>query len=130
MMIPSHHHPPRGLCRSQPRFIEVGGTSPSCFCLGPGGTLLALLFFFDLASLVSRLQMCACVATHVGMHLAVQFVFALVRLVSRLRMCTCVATHVALHAKRAVAPVKGAFKRCGVAALATEVMMADTVQMN
>ena len=70
------------------------------------------------------------VVTHVGMHLAIQFLFALVRLVSRLHMYACVATHVALHAKRAVASFKGAFERCGVAALATEVMMADTVQMN
>ena len=38
------------------------------------------------------------------------------------------ATHVALHAKRAVASSKGALERCGVAASAAEVMMADTVQ--
>ena len=37
-------------------------------------------------------------------------------------MCARVATHVALHAKRAVASLKGTFERCGVAALATEVM--------
>jgi hypothetical protein len=84
------------------------------------GTLLALLFVFDLASLVSRLQMCPSVATHVGMHIAVQFVFALVRLVSWMRMRACVATHVALYTERAVASLKGAFERCGVAALATE----------
>jgi hypothetical protein len=64
------------------------------------------------------------------MHLVVQSVFALVRLVSRWQMSTCVATHVALQAKRAVASLKGAFERCGVAALATEVMMADAVQMD
>jgi len=44
-------------------------------------------------------------------------------------MRACVATHVALHAKRAVASFKGALERCGVAALAAEVMMADTVQI-
>ena len=35
-------------------------------------------------------------------------------------MRACVATHVALHAKRAVASLKSALERCGVAASATE----------
>jgi len=57
------------------------------------------------------------------------FVFAFPSLVSRLQMRACVAAHVALHAKRAVASLKGALERCGVAASAAEVMMADTVTM-
>ena len=65
-----------------------------------------------------------------GALLALVFVFALSSLVSRLQMRACVATHVALHAKRAVASLKSALERCGVAASATEVMMADTVTMD
>jgi hypothetical protein len=64
-----------------------------------------------------------------GSLLALFVAFALASLVSRLQMSACVAAHVALHAERAVASLKGALERCGVAVSATEVMMAGTVQM-
>jgi hypothetical protein len=62
-----------------------------------------------------------------GSLLALFVAFALASLVSRLQMSACVASHVALYAERAVASLKGALERCGVAVSATEVMMAGTI---
>jgi hypothetical protein len=46
--------------------------------------------------------------------LALFVTFALTSIVPRLQMRTCVATHVALHAKCAVASLKGTSECCGV----------------